>query len=83
MLNLGTTTMERILEMGKISKDHGGLEFKVENLGNILKEETKKGKDCHPKRKISFPALRCYYCRKRGHIRKEWSHFLMHQEMRQ
>ena len=34
MLNAGTTTLERILEMGKRSKDHGGLRFKGENLGN-------------------------------------------------
>ena len=45
MLNLGTTTLERILEMGKRSKDHGGLGFKGENMGNnVLTEETQKGK---------------------------------------
>ena len=34
MLNSGTTTLERILEMGKSSKDYGGLGFKGEKLGN-------------------------------------------------
>ena len=56
----------------KISKDHCGLGFKGENLGNnVLIEETQKGKDRHHGRKESFPALRFYYCRKRGHIKKE------------
>ena len=31
MLNSGTTTLEQILEMGKRSKDHGGLKFKEEH----------------------------------------------------
>ena len=84
MLNLGTTTLERILEMGKRSKDHGGLGFKGENRGNnVLTEETQKGKDHYHRINASFPALRCYYCRKQGHIRKECSHFLMYQETRQ
>ena len=36
MLNLGTTTLERILEMGKRAKDDSGLKFKGENLGNNI-----------------------------------------------
>ena len=84
MLNSSTTTLERILEMGKRSKDHGGLRFKGEKLGNnVLTEETQKGKDLHYRRKTSLSALEYYYCRKRGHIRKECSYFLMCQEMRQ
>ena len=84
MLNSGTTTLERILEMGKKTKDHGGLGFKGENPGNnVLIEETQRGKDHHHMRKTYLLALRCYYYRKRGHIRKECSHFLMRQKMRQ
>ena len=80
MLNSGTTTLERILEMGKRSKDHGGLEFKGENLGNnTLIEETQKGKDRHHKRNTSLLTFMCYYCRKWGHIKKECTHFLIGQ----
>ena len=72
MLNSGTITLKRILEMGKRSKDHGGLWFKGENLGNnVLIEETQKGKDPHHRKNTSFPTLGCYYCIKRGHIKKE------------
>ena len=79
MLNSGTTTLERILERRKRAKDYGGIGFKGENFrNNDLTEETQKGKDQHHRRKTSLPALRCYCCRKWGHIRKECSHFLMH-----
>ena len=78
MLNLGTTILERILEMEKRTDDRDGLEFKGDNLGNnALIEETQKGKNHHHKRKTSTLALKCYYCRKWGHIRKECSHFLV------
>ena len=84
MFNSSITTLERILEMGKRSKDHGGLGLKGENLGNnILTEETQNGKDCHHGRKTYLSALKYYYYRKWGHIKKECSHFLMRQEMRQ
>ena len=36
MLNLGTTTLERILDMGKRFIDNAGLMFKGENLGNNI-----------------------------------------------
>ena len=84
MLNSGTTTLERILEIGKRTKDHGGLEFNRENSGtNSLTEETQKGKDHHHRRTTPLLALRSNYCRKPGNIRKECSHFLMHQKMMQ
>ena len=42
MLNSCTMTLEWILEMGKRSKDHGGLGYKGENLGNnvLTKKKT-------------------------------------------
>ena len=84
MLNSSTTTLERILEMGKRSKDPGGLEFKGEKLGNnVLTEKTKRVKISIIGAKLSLSALEYYYCRKRGHIKKECSYFLMCQEMRQ
>ena len=66
ILNSGTTTLERILKMRKLFKDRGGLGFKGGNLGNnVLKEETQKAKDRHHRRKTYFPALKCYYYKKK------------------
>ena len=77
MLNSRTIILERILEMGKMTEDRGGFQFKGESLGNnVLVEETQKGKDHHHRRKTSLQALRCYYCRKMGDIGKECSYFL-------
>ena len=86
MLNSVTTTLEHIFEMGKRIKDRGGLGFKGASVGTNRRnpiEATQKGKNHYRRRKMPLPALKCYLYRKLGHIRKECTHFLKHQKIRQ
>ena len=62
MLNSSTMALDQILEMGKKTKDHGGLGFKGENLGtNSLTpiEAIQKAKYPYRRRKTPLPTLRC------------------------
>ena len=89
VMNSGTTTLDQILLMGRTTKDHKGLGFTEERLetkpsaitnvvtANINHYHTG-GRNNHSSRR---QRLRCYYCKKLGHIRRECSHFLMHQKV--
>ena len=73
MLNFGTIDLEKVLEMGKRTKDQRGLGVKGESLQTNLPSLTKatqKGKNLYHWKKKALPALRCYFCRKLGHIKK-------------
>ena len=86
MMNSNTTALEHILVMGKRNKDHEGLGFKGENSetnSSTPTKATQKGKNHYHKRKKALATLRCYFCRKLGHVKKECTHFFMHQKMRQ
>ena len=91
MMNSDTTDLDQIMLMGRTTKDHKGLGFTEERsdtkpyaLTNAItisrNYDHKGGRKNHSSRK---QRLRCYYCKKLRHIRRECSHFLMHQKVRQ
>ena len=91
MMNYGTTTLNHILLMGKTTKDNESLWFKGESLETKYHVPTNAiqisrihyHNGSKKNRSSKRQNLRCYYCKKLGHIRKEFSHFLMHQKVRQ
>ena len=91
MMNSDTIDLDHIMLMGRTTKDHKGLGFTEERsdtkpyaLTNAItigrNYHHKGGRKNHSSRR---QRLRCYYCKKLRLIRRECSHFLMHQKVRQ